>query len=816
MWNYFLARIKSPKAQGTIEYIVLLAIIVVIGLVVVSLVASFIESAPSIAKNKSDLFWAFQSVGIVGSVADSNGDALFRFRNNGVGDVNVVGLSVDGVDVNVSFSRVLGGGEASVSVGDLSPCVGGSRTYLVRVVYRDADGLLHIVSGGELVVSCTTDVIPSVYEDGSYAHPFLLSDCNELQDMNNDLDANYALAQNIDCSDTNTWNGGAGFNPIGDPASCTVGGCGDEASCEREAGGCGLEWITESLPVCFYMYGEEGGWRGEYGSQEDCENDECTWITEPYCGYEQNWLNTGCTDAESCTRESDGCGGTWLHTDFSGSFNGQNHTISNLYINRPSENYVGLLGYMNSSVTIRDVGLADINVTGKDIVGGLVGQGAAITGSYTTGTVRGVSNYVGGLSGVCGSISESYSLASVSGGERVGGLTGAGCPVSESFAGGNVSGSQRIGGLVGNSGSGTSIYDSYATGNVTGTSNYVGGLAGVIEGSGTASRAYSTGTVNGTGASNIGGFAGVHNNTSNSFTTSAMSGTNARGFGNCSSAASNSYYTNNQYTVDQNFVDDRLSNPNSAYRFISGTTYISIGNISANFPDKGTISFWMYADEVANYRNPLTTNYNGGNNGIRFEEAGDRSFGVVIGTGDFTANQHMNTGLGNPMDANRWYHVVFVWDKNASNVKGYLDNSLIFNAAKSTLWPTSLPNLALGTGYNTGAERQWKGRIDEVGIWDRNLSADEVATLFGGGTVSGALGFWQLDGDLNDSSGSGNNGTAMDTVFYCNRTYESSGADYFKGSVYSEEKEPFHSGWDFTNVWTEQGNDYPILKWQTD
>ena len=42
-----------------------------------------------------------------------------------------------------------------------------------------------------------------------------VSTCQQLQDMNNALNDNYELTNNIDCSDTNTWNGGAGFVPIG-------------------------------------------------------------------------------------------------------------------------------------------------------------------------------------------------------------------------------------------------------------------------------------------------------------------------------------------------------------------------------------------------------------------------------------------------------------------------------------------------------------------------------------------------------------------------------------------------------------------------
>ena len=44
----------------------------------------------------------------------------------------------------------------------------------------------------------------------------LITTCQQLQDIRDNLEDNYELANNIDCSDTINWNGGAGFDPIGD------------------------------------------------------------------------------------------------------------------------------------------------------------------------------------------------------------------------------------------------------------------------------------------------------------------------------------------------------------------------------------------------------------------------------------------------------------------------------------------------------------------------------------------------------------------------------------------------------------------------
>lgn len=43
----------------------------------------------------------------------------------------------------------------------------------------------------------------------------LIRDCQDLQNINNDLTANYELTKDIDCSETANWNNGQGFRPIG-------------------------------------------------------------------------------------------------------------------------------------------------------------------------------------------------------------------------------------------------------------------------------------------------------------------------------------------------------------------------------------------------------------------------------------------------------------------------------------------------------------------------------------------------------------------------------------------------------------------------
>ncbi len=165
---------------------------------------------------------------------------------------------------------------------------------------------------------------------------------------------------------------------------------------------------------------------------------------------------------------------------FTGNFNGAGYTISNLTINSSSNSYIGLFGKTSSSAKIQNVGLVDVNISGYEYVGSLIGyNNGSIANSYVTGSVTGEYHKVGGLAGYNdGSIANSYATATVSSQGSSGGLVGvneAGS-IANSYATGSVTSSDASGGLVG--GNTGSITNSYAAGTVSGIVNKAGGLAG--------------------------------------------------------------------------------------------------------------------------------------------------------------------------------------------------------------------------------------------------------------------------------------------------------------------------------------------------
>ncbi len=171
-------------------------------------------------------------------------------------------------------------------------------------------------------------------------------------------------------------------------------------------------------------------------------------------------------------------------------FNGNGHTITNLFINRGSNTLpTGLFTFVGAGARVESLGITAANVTGNNYVGALAGYNTGeIVAVYTTGGVTASNgSYAGGLVGqqtTSGTIHSSYSNASVTGQANVGGLVGqaaagTGASITNSYSTGQVSRSSgaatTIGGLIGAVASGftasASYFDSTTSGCVSGGSN---------------------------------------------------------------------------------------------------------------------------------------------------------------------------------------------------------------------------------------------------------------------------------------------------------------------------------------------------------
>ncbi|MFC1644147.1 GLUG motif-containing protein, partial [Candidatus Omnitrophota bacterium] len=276
-------------------------------------------------------------------------------------------------------------------------------------------------------------MMASGYPSLTMRYSATITDAYQLQLMVLDLTADYALANDINVSETSTWNSGAGFDPVGDsttPFTGTFNGNGyaiSEINIDRFQNNVGLFGFTSGATIS--NVGLVGG---------------------------------------SVTGGNSGAGAN----SGTGSLLGRGEggtTISNCY--------------------------ADVSVSGSVHVGILVGYvlgDSSISDSYTTGSATGW-NCVAGLAGATSTgttISNSYSLASVTatapGGGIAGGLVGHidATTISNSYAIGQVTGGGWSGGLIGYTYGGT-FSNNYSGGGVTSGAGQMGTFSGGDDGNGT-------------------------------------------------------------------------------------------------------------------------------------------------------------------------------------------------------------------------------------------------------------------------------------------------------------------------------------------
>ncbi|MFA5764288.1 MAG: GLUG motif-containing protein [archaeon] len=377
--------LKRSSAQGTIEYLVIIAIVVVIALVVVGMLASINDSQNITQKNdKLKNMIGTGGISVVEAVLDDSGSSLLNLKNNSGETLTITKIETN--DGNLYYDQTwVSNNDKLIDVSGLCECVGGEikKTCEFKIYYNNQFNLEKTITQS-VTIDCQNEVpanqtvtLPTncFNPDNDVIRICSLQDLNQVR---NYLSKDYILMKDIDATQTQGWNGGLGWQPIGSPDN-----------------------------------------------------------------------------------------------NFRGNFDGQNYQINNLYINRPTENDVGLF-YRILGGTVENIKLENVNVVGNDYVGGLVGTNwignSIIRKCFVEGNVSGHNN-VGGLAGYNYSenISKSYFIGDVNGNTFVGGLVGVSYSgnISQTFSKGSVTAYQWAGGLLGSIWNDDgNIIDSYSSSDV--------------------------------------------------------------------------------------------------------------------------------------------------------------------------------------------------------------------------------------------------------------------------------------------------------------------------------------------------------------
>lgn len=472
-------------------------------------------------------------------------------------------------------------------------------------------------------------------------------------------------------------------------------------------------------------------------------------------------------------------------TPFTGTFDGNGYTISNLTINNPDADYQGLFGTVTNA-TIRNTHIAGCNITAKNYVGGLAGNidcsngstctisNCTVTGKVTSETVTTGIGFIGGFAGRInndGSIAISHCITTVD------------VKVTTTSTG-----SYNIGGFAGryasNEDPDSSIDYCMASGNVeVNTENpveagkviRVGGFIGMdaldyANNYGKITNCIASGRVyyNGPGGCNVGGFVGL------SETGAELSG--------CSSSG--------DVVIDQGYVDGTYAGGFTGFSHRNN----KITGCSASGNVTGPRSIGGFAGLI------------GLNSGVIMENC--HATGNVTGTfaeamvGGFVGICNTNTTI------RKCYATGNVSGKYAGGFSGYTGNTHNTETRVLTIINCYSTGHVSGTTYAAGFSGYTFCENPNVA----NLTVD-IINCYSTGTVSGTAANKNGFGYYTTS---GANTTINVTGCFFNSTTAGSVTDSSAAgrSTSAMKTQSTYTVWDFTTVWAigSINSGYPYLK----
>jgi hypothetical protein len=151
-----------------------------------------------------------------------------------------------------------------------------------------------------------------------------------------------------------------------------------------------------------------------------------------------------------------------------------------------------------------------------------------------------------------------------------------------------------------------------------------------------------------------------------------------------------------------------------------------------------SVSVWFQADSINTGVNSLVS-WQSNSNQLT-QTAIFNNSAPFFNLRDSTSTRGQAYDGTNTVSTGTWYHMVGTYD--GSDVKYYLDGVLQSGATETiTLGAFGTANHPFNIGRKadtpTSATNQHIGKVGAVGIWDAGLTADQVSTLYGGGTTDG-------------------------------------------------------------------------------
>ncbi len=219
---------------------------------------------------------------------------------------------------------------------------------------------------------------------------------------------------------------------------------------------------------------------------------------------------------------------------------------------------------------------------------------------------------------------------------------------------------------------------------------------------------------------------------------------------------------NNGTVTNATLIADRNGNTNSAYDFNSNAKIVCPKN---NIPSQTlSLSVWIKQDNLF------------GGQFVCLGSSSSTTWGAVA------TNNNLELGYGagcggnggsilntTAINTNEWIHLVYVSDGVGGNTKIYKNGTYVGQSKNSTsIGNCSSQNLYFGVDIFSAPEYM-DAKLDDIAIYNRALTQQEITALYTSTPIAqnvpsnvptnGLVGWWPFNGNANDESGNGNNGT---------------------------------------------------------
>ncbi len=211
--------------------------------------------------------------------------------------------------------------------------------------------------------------------------------------------------------------------------------------------------------------------------------------------------------------------------------------------------------------------------------------------------------------------------------------------------------------------------------------------------------------------------------------------------------------------------------PQYVARFNGGNSYIQPAQGILGGTSSLTVSLWFNAKSLATGGAQYGWIDEEGVWGFKFGQPSSASFCFATTAGNWAWCVEPNTAY--TFSANQWYFVTFTYS-NGAPTEFYFDGIQYPGPTESGIMTTgSSGPLQIGPAVSDSSEAL-NGLISNVQIYNTALDSNNIEALYAEG-IGGApidlqnlVGWWPLNGNANDYSGNGNDGTPVNVIFTTN------------------------------------------------